>query len=115
MSWGSFVVDVAAAAVKKIRNRPRAVARRARKAAQQELLLEVPKPEEVISMDAIKGGLKSKLVWLGLVQVAYGLFQLWATGALSVESAGPVVSGAFTMIFRAMTTQSLSAKGSAAE
>ena len=66
-------------------------------------------PDEV-SMDALKGAAKSKLMWLGLAQIIYGLVQLWATGMLTIESAGPVVSGAVTMWLRAITTQSLADK-----
>ena len=66
--------------------------------------------DEDVSMDALKGALKSKLIWLGLAQVVYGLVQLWATGMLTIESAGPVVSGAVTMILRAVTKESLAEK-----
>ena len=66
--------------------------------------------DEDVSMDALKGGLKSKLVWLGLAQVAYGIFQLWATGDLSPETAGPVISGALTVALRAITNTSLADK-----
>lgn len=67
-------------------------------------------PDEDISMDTLKGAAKSKLVWLGVAQVAYGLFQLWATGMLTAESAGPVVAGALTVVFRAVTSKSLADK-----
>lgn len=66
-------------------------------------------PDEV-SMGALKGAVKSKLMWLGLAQVLYGLIQLWANGMLTIESAGPVLGGVLTMWFRAVTDKPLSAK-----
>ena len=66
--------------------------------------------DEDVSMDALKGALKSKLIWLGVAQVVYGLVQLWANGMLTIDSAGPVVSGALTMILRAATKESLAEK-----
>jgi hypothetical protein len=66
-------------------------------------------PDEV-PMDAIKGALRSRLIWLGLAQVVYGLVQLWADGMLTIESAGPVLGGAVTIWLRAVTTESLSDK-----
>jgi hypothetical protein len=112
-----FLVDIVAAAVKKIRNRPKAVARRAQKAAKRsakqasdEVSEEFNQPVEDVSMDAVVGAFKSKLVWLGFMQVVYGIFQLWATGDLSPETAGPVVSGALTIVLRAITTGSLAEK-----
>jgi len=67
-------------------------------------------PDEEVSMDALKGALKSKLIWLGVAQVLYGLVQLWANGMLTIDSAGPVVSGALTMVLRAVTKESLAEK-----
>lgn len=122
MSLGSFVVDVAAAAVKKIRNRPKAVARREARAARKnarrgeqppdEVAEDFNSTDEVSTMNAgsLKGAAKSKLMWLGFVQVAYGLFELWANGALTADSAGPVITGALTMVLRAITTESLADK-----
>ena len=124
---GELIVDIVAAAVKKIRNRPKAVARRAAKAAKRkrekmaswyaehghpldEVSEDFNVPTDEVSMDAVKGAFRSKLVWLGVVQVAYGLFQLWANGELSPETAGPVVSGALTIMLRAITTSSLADK-----
>lgn len=66
--------------------------------------------DEGASMEILKGAAKSKLVWLGLAQVAYGIVELWASGTLSAESVGPVLSGAITMWLRAVTTQSLAEK-----
>lgn len=67
-------------------------------------------PREDVSMDSLKGALKSKLIWFGLAQAAYGIIQLWATGTLTVESVGPVLSGAITVWLRAVTTGSLADK-----
>lgn len=62
-------------------------------------------------MNAMKGALRSRLVWLGLAQIAYGIFNMWATGlAITPESVGPVISGAATVILRALTTGSLASK-----
>jgi hypothetical protein len=66
-------------------------------------------PDEV-SMDAVKGALRSRLIWLGLAQVVYGLVQLWADGMLTIESAGPVLGGAVTIWLRAVTKDSLADK-----
>jgi hypothetical protein len=66
--------------------------------------------EEVAMSPVWKGAARSKLVWLGVAQVLYGLFELWATGSLTVESAGPVISGGLTIWLRAITTQSLADK-----
>lgn len=60
--------------------------------------------------DAIKGAVKSKLVWLGLAQLAYSLFELWANGGLNAESASTAVAGALTILFRSLTTGSLADK-----
>jgi hypothetical protein len=66
--------------------------------------------DEVVMGDAWKGAAKSKLVWLGIAQVLYGLFELWVNGTLTVESAGPIISGGITVWLRAITTQSLADK-----
>ena len=63
-----------------------------------------------MNMDAIKGGLKSKLVWLGIVQLAYSIFKLWANDGLNAESASTAISGALTIVLRAVTTTSLAEK-----
>lgn len=99
---------------------PKWAARRKRKAMQSwteehggppdEILEEFNSPEEGMTMDSLKGAAKSKLVWLGVVQVLYGLFELWANGNLSADSAGPVISGALTIVLRAVTTQPLADK-----
>jgi hypothetical protein len=94
------------------RLRQRRIAKRKARASRP--LDEVPEsfnvqPDEV-SMDAVKGALRSRLIWLGLAQVAYGLVQLWADGMLTVESAGPVLGGAVTIWLRAVTTGSLADK-----
>jgi hypothetical protein len=107
---GEILVDIAAAAVKKIRNRPKAVARRAAKKAAKEAAGGEFLTDDEVPMDAVVGAFKSKLVWLGFMQVVYGIFQLWATGDLSPETAGPVVSGALTIVLRAITTGSLAEK-----
>jgi hypothetical protein len=71
-----------------------------------------PTLEEIETMNAMKGAMKSRLVWLGLAQIAYGVFNMWATGqAITPESVGPVISGAATVILRALTTGSLAEKG----
>lgn len=116
MSLGEFVVDIAAAAVKKIRNRPKAVARRAAKKAARgerpadEGTAEFFQPDEEVSMDAIKGALVSKLVWLGIVQILYGLFEAWTSGTLNAESVSTAISGVLTIVLRAVTTSSLADK-----
>jgi hypothetical protein len=61
-------------------------------------------------MDTLKGALKSKLVWLGVAQALYGLFELWTNGALTAESAGPILAGVLTVVLRAVTDKPLSAK-----
>jgi hypothetical protein len=67
--------------------------------------------DEGSRMNALKGAAKSKLVWLGLAQIAYSIFELWAQGTLSPQSAATAVSGGLTILFRAVTTQSLDEKG----
>lgn len=62
-------------------------------------------------MDAIVGALKSKLVWLGLLQIGYSLFEAYTAGGLNAEAVSTAISGALTIIFRATTSQSLAAKG----
>lgn len=118
MNTGTFVVELGAAIVKKIRSRPKAVARRAARAARKakrenpldETAEEFNQQREDRSMDSLRGALTSKLIWLGVGQVVYGLFQLWASGDLSADTAGPVLSGALTIVLRAMTDQSLAEK-----
>ena len=75
-----------------------------------EILEDFNSPDEEVSMDALKGAVKSKLMWLGLAQVLYGLVQLWANGMLTIESAGPVLGGVLTMWLRAVTKESLAEK-----
>jgi hypothetical protein len=100
---GAVLFGFIAEGIKRLRQRRRAKRR----------LRELGIPEEgVMDLSAVKGAAKSKLVWLGVAQVAYGLFQLWVTGTLSPESAGPVVSGALTVVLRALTNESLANKGS---
>lgn len=65
-------------------------------------------------MDTLKGAAKSKLIWLGLGQVVWGLVQLWAHDGLTWDSAMPVIGGGATIVFRAMTDESLASKGAAA-
>jgi hypothetical protein len=61
---------------------------------------------------AIKGAASSKLIWLGVAQLAYSLFELWINGTLSPETAAPAVTGLLTIVFRAMTGNTLAEKGS---
>lgn len=61
-------------------------------------------------MNTLLGALKSKTVLLGVIEALYGLFELWSSGAISNESAGPIIAGVLTIILRAVTTQPLSAK-----
>ena len=117
MNAGKFVVEIGAEIAKRIRNRPKAVARRAQKAAKRsaknaadEVSEDFNSPADEVPMKALYGAAKSKLMWLGVAQVLYGLFELWANGTLSAESAGPVISGALTMVLRAITTGSLADK-----
>lgn len=103
---------------KRIRNAIRH--RRTRKAMQSwheehggppdEIREEFNSPPEEVRMDAVKGALKSRLIWLGLAQIVYGLVQLWANGMLTIESAGPVLGGAVTVWLRALTNESLADK-----
>src|SRR5438045_3266142 len=70
-----------------------------------------PTLEEIETMNALKGALKSRLVWLGLAQIAYGLFNMWATGqAITPDSIGPLLTGAATVWLRALTTGTLASK-----
>jgi hypothetical protein len=111
---GGFAFGFIAEGIKRLR------ARRKRKRMQSwaeehdgppdEILEEFNSQPDEVSMDALKGAVKSKLMWLGLAQVLYGLVQLWANGMLTVESAGPVLGGVLTMWFRAVTTDSLADK-----
>lgn len=78
--------------------------------ARDEVLEDFNSTEDEVSMDAVKGALKSKLVWLGLAQLTYSLFETWANGGLNVESVSTAISGALTIVFRAMTTNSLADK-----
>jgi hypothetical protein len=85
--------------------------RRAKRAEHPDEIVEDfnSQPDEV-SMDAVKGALRSRLIWLGVAQVVYGLVQLWADGMLTIESAGPVLGGAVTIWLRAVTKDSLADK-----
>jgi hypothetical protein len=120
---GGFVVDVAAAIVTKIRNRPKAVARRAARTARKAKRPRQPDEaageffqQENDDMDkAIVGALKSKLVWLGIVQIGYSLFETWANGGLNAEAVSTAISGVLTILFRAMTTTSLADKAKPSE
>lgn len=67
-------------------------------------------PVDEVSMDAVKGALKSKLVWLGLVQLAYSLFETWANGGLNAEAVSTAIAGAMTIVFRAVTSKPLADK-----
>lgn len=71
----------------------------------------LPPVDEVNDMNAIKGAVTSKLIWLGLAQLVWSGFQSYLAGTLTPDAAATLVSGALTIIFRAMTTQSLAAKG----
>lgn len=72
---GQFLVDVVAAAVKKIRNRPKAVARRARKAARKAQRPHQPDEAagEFFTDDQEVNMLKGKKTYLGLAAVLVGL------------------------------------------
>lgn len=103
---GKFAVEMIAAWIERRREKKRKK-RAAAEAAGVEGSFQY---DEGVAMDAIKGGLKSKLVWLGIAQLAYSIFELWANGGLNAESASTAVSGALTIILRAVTTQSLAEK-----
>jgi hypothetical protein len=79
---GEFVVDLAAAAVKKIRNRPKAVARRAAKAARKAARQRQPdeaageffqSEEETTMLEGKKTWIGIGLMGLGLVLSAFGI------------------------------------------
>lgn len=70
-----------------------------------------PTLEEIETMNAMKGALRSRLVWLGLAQFLYGLFNMWATGqVITPDSIGPLLTGAATVWLRALTTGTLASK-----
>lgn len=71
--------------------------------------------ETVINAAAgIVGAAKSKLIYLALAQLAYGLVQLWINnGTLTADSAEPLVTGFLTGLFRIFTGSTLAEKGSA--
>lgn len=57
------------------------------------------------------GALKSKTVWIGVLQVALPVIQAYATGGVvSVVDLWPVVTGIGTILARAAATQPLAAK-----
>jgi hypothetical protein len=89
-----------------LRQKVRARRIRRGKAKQQKLQLEDPR----MNMDTLTGALKSKLVWLGIVQVGYSLFETWASGGLNAEAVSTAISGVLTIVFRAVTNTSLADK-----
>jgi len=97
---GAFAFGFLSAWIDRIRQR-----RRAKRAAKKGFV-----NQEVLTVDSLKGALKSKLVWLGVAQLAYSLFETWANGGLNAEAVSTAVTGALTIIFRAVTTQPLSQK-----
>lgn len=93
MSPGSLIVDIAAAAVKKIRNRPKAVARRQRRAAEKAAKDAAggeffPDDTEETSMF---NGMKT---YIGIATAAIGVVLGWlgVGQAESTELAGQIVS-----------------------
>ena len=90
---------------------PKITARREAKRAANKSGQAIPaEPVEQVKMDSIKGALMSKLVWLGIVQIGYGLFEAWSSGTLNAESVSTAISGVLTIVFRAVTTNSLADK-----
>ena len=71
----------------------------------------LPPTSEGEDMQAFTGALKSKLIWLGLAQLVWSGVQSYLAGTLTTDAAATLVTGALTIIFRAITTQSLAAKG----
>lgn len=56
------------------------------------------------------GALKSKTVWIGLIQGMYGLYELYSHGMLTPEAAAPIIAGILTILARAVTDKPLSQK-----
>jgi hypothetical protein len=57
------------------------------------------------------GALKSKTVWVGVLQVLLPLIQAYASGGVvSVVDLWPVITGVGTILARAAATQPLAAK-----
>ena len=57
------------------------------------------------------GALKSKTVWVGILQVALPLIQAYASGGVvSFVDLWPVITGIGTILARAAATQPLAAK-----
>lgn len=90
-----FVVELAAAAVKKIRNRPKAVARRAAKAAKR-AKRDGPLPDDsgefLDSDQEVSAGMSGLKTYTGLVVTAIGLVLGWlgvgdADGSLAAQIA----------------------------
>lgn len=119
MKLASLLVDIAYQAFERVRNRPKAVAKRAAKAARK--AAKQPQPDEGageffqsdegVSMDAVKGALKSKLVWLGFVEALLGLTHAVANGGVTEEAIGAFGAAVATVALRAVTSQSLADKG----
>jgi len=64
-------------------------------------------------MDSLKGALLSKLVWLGVGEIVWGLAQVYlGGGVLTTESLTAAALGVITIIFRAVTDRPLADKTS---
>lgn len=70
----------------------------------------VPTEEDEEMGDSIIGALKSKLVWLGIVQLVWSAAQSYMAGTFTAEAAATTVSGVLTIVFRAMTNKPLAEK-----
>jgi hypothetical protein len=91
--------------------------RQARKAGEEVVSAQTEHAPEhveavIATAAAINGGARSKLIWLGLAQMGYTFLELWLNGTLSPETAAPAVTGLLTIVFRAMTGETLAEKGS---
>ena len=121
MNLGKFAVDAIKAwnplsqEAYERRDRNKAYRKARRKAKRGEAVTEeeyeiLNTTQEDTQMGSLKGALMSKLVWLGLVQIGYSLFETWSSGGLNAEVVSTAISGVLTIIFRAMTDKSLADK-----
>ena len=73
----------------------------------------IVKEVEENGMDSIKGALLSKLVWLGIGQIVWGLAQIYLSGGTFEPGAvTTAVLGIVTILFRAVTNKPLTEKTS---
>ena len=59
----------------------------------------------------VRGSATSKLVWLGVIQLVAGFSTAYVNDSLTAESSAALISGFLTIVFRAVTGESLAEKG----